>query len=582
MGKTFFLISFLFLNILLVQTLNAQSKSSKTKFSQNDIEKNKIFYETFHLYKYKNKKFSSTKDTLFPILFVDDRNYKGIINYGVQFRSKNFDNFQYLEGLHMHFLKVEFEKAIFNPKDSIVEIEGYVSGGWGDLAKKELKEIGLENKIDIFLGDKIDTIYNYQFGKIVNQEFIDVKLNGADVNETTILDTFPAFYFKNYSHYRTSSQKGKRYFKIKGKVKNNTLLVFGGHYCYSEVFDLSSMVFDPKKNKQKKIIKREGLSYVTLIQNNELLSEVGKEKTKELNYYTYTDEAENYILKRLYVKAKEQYVALDKKYPVLFARDIHNAIRCAVLSRDYENAYFWAEKLAKKGVPFKYFDSKIFNLLKKNKEWNNFNIKYNSIYNEFQARRDIKFKIEIEKLLQEDQADYGLTDRKEPKVLFDTTERVTNKLIDLLNDKGYPSEEKIGVYTKNDTVIIPFPNYNVLIRHAIQQKPKRLEVLNDLLTKSIKKYEYDSKRSPNNVFNYNSCFHIYKGNLYNSKSCGSNDLMVRKMKFIFNNSNGFFIHTDNYVITEYNKENPEEYDKIYKEQFNFVMKIADNWGFYEN
>ncbi len=580
--KAIFIISFFIINNLLIHTVSAQNKKLKNNFNQLDFEKNKIYDQTYNLWRYRNKWVANKNDTIIHPNFVDDRNYKGLINYGVQFRSKNFENFHFIEGHHMFFLKVDFEKTIFNSKDSIIEIEGYVSGGWDNLAKKELIEKGVDSRIDVFLGVKTDTTKNLFYRKFVNEELIEVKLNGVEVNENTILDTFPAFYFKNYSHYRTSPN-GKRYFKIKGKVTNNTLLAFGGYNCYSEVFDLNAMVYYPKKNKQKKINHRKEISYITLIKDNQLLSRNGKDNTKvkEINYYTYTEEAENYILKGQFAKAKEQYIALIKEFPVLFARDIHNAIRCAMFSRDYENAYFWSEKLAKKGIGIKYFDSKPFILLKKHKEWTNFIVKYDSIYNEFRSRIDIRFKVEIEKLLEEDQAVYGVANRKEPRVLFETTEKITAKLIDLLNNKGYPSEEKIGVYINNDTVIIPFPDYHVLIRHAIQQKPKNLEILNNLLNKNIKKLEYDSKRSSNNVFNYNSCFHIYKGNLLNSKSCGSNDLMVRKMKLIFNNPHGFFIHTDNYTITEYNKENHEENDKFYNEQFNFVMKITDNWDFYE-
>lgn len=581
MRKSFFTVVILILTNLFGQNQYGQSKKLKTKFHQKDFKKNKIEDETYHLWKYKYLNSTNIKDTLIPSLFVDDRNYKGLINYGVQFKSKDFRTFQFLENHQMWFLTVNFEKTVFNPKDSIIEIEGYVSGGWGDLDSKKLKEKNIENRLDIFLGEKKDTIVHCYLGKVVNEELIEVKLRGRDANENTILDTFPAFYFKNNSHYKTLP-KGKRNFKIKGKVTPKTILTFGDLGCYSEVFDLSTMVYYPKKNKQKKIIQREKLSHITLIRDNQLLSRNGIVKAKEINYYTFTEAAEDFILKRQFVKAKEQYNLLNKNYNTVFARDIHNAIRCAIFSRDYENTYFWAEKLAKKGVPFKYFNSKIFNLLKKHKEWNNFSKKYDSIYNEFQSKKDIKFKKEIEKLVEEDQADYGLANRKEPKVLFETSERVTNKLVDLLNNKGYPTEEKIGVYTKNDTILNPYPEYNVLIRHAIQQKVKKLEILDDLLAKSIQKLECDSKRSTNNVFFNNSCFHIYKGNLYNSKSCGSNDLMVRKMKFIFNNPYGFFIHTDNYVISEYNKENPEEYDKYYNEQFHFVMKITDNWEFYEN
>ncbi|KIX21805.1 hypothetical protein SY27_03695 [Flavobacterium sp. 316] len=582
MKKTILILFLFTLNILTIPAVNGQNTRLKSKYSQRDFEINKIHDQTYNLWQYKNRFISKKNDTLPHSYFVDDRNYKGLINYGVSFRSKDFRNFHFSENLHMFFLKVDFEKVLFNPNDSIIEIEGYISGGWDNLAKKKQTENSVENRIDVFLGEITDTIKNCYYSKIVNEEAIEVKLNNSKVDETTILDTFPAFYFKNYSYYRTSL-RGRRSFKIKGKITNNTLLAFGEKNCYSEIFDLSAMVYSPKKNKRKKIKKRENSAYRTIMINNELVADIEKQKAKnkEINYYTYTEKAEDYILKRQYAKAKEQYLLLDKEYPLLFARDLHNAVRCAVLSRDYKNAFYFGEKLAKKGVDIKYFNTSVLNPLKRNPSWNNFTVRYDSIYKESLEKFNTNLKTQIEALKDEDQADYGLTNRKEPKVLYETTERVTNKLIELLKKEGYPSEEKTGIYTKNDTVINPFPEYHVLIKHATQQKAKNLETLNKLLEKSIKNFEYDSKRSTNNVFYHNSCFHIYKGNLYISKSCGSNEIMVRKMKFIFNNPYGFFIHNDNYIVTEYNKENPEEYDKYYKENYNFVMKLTDDWFFYE-
>lgn len=573
-------ILFIIINNILILSVNAQKKRIKSQFSQQDLEMNKVYDETFHFWKYNNIKILSQKDTLFPPYFIDDRNYKGLINYGIQFKSKDFRNFYYLEGRYMYFLKVDFLKVLFNPNNNIIEIEGYITGGWGDLAIKEQREKGIENYVDVFLGEKKDTIKKLYYSSVVNEEFIEVTLDQNQVDETTILDTFPAFYFKNYSYYRTKESKGKRFFKIKGKITSNTLLAFGDTYCYSEIFDIGSMVFYPNKNKRKKIKNEKKPAYRTLIVNNVLLSK--KEEVKETNYYTYTKEAENYIVKRQYVKAKEQYIALHKKYPILFARDLHNAIRCAVFSRDYENAFNWAELLAKKGLGVNYFNAKVLAPLKRNKQWDSFSEKYDSIYNEFQNNKNTKLKQEIEKLVNEDQADYGLANRKGPKILFETTERVTDKLIALLKKEGYPSEEKIGVYTKNDTILIQSPEFQVLIRHAIQQTPKNLDDLKSLLDIAIKNLEYDNERSVNNILFNNSCFHIYKGNLYNSKSCGDNELMVRQMKFMFNNPYDFIIHNDNFVVTEYNKENPEEYDTFYKEQFNFIMKLTDDWEFYLN
>lgn len=581
MRKTFFVLVVLVLTSLFGQHQYAQNKDVKTKFYQKDFEKNKLDEDIYHLIKYKYSHSTDKKDTLVPSLFVDDREYKGLKNYGVQFNSKDFRVFETFENHRMWYLKVFFETTIFNPKDSIIEIEGYITGGWGDSTDKHSKKIGVKNRIDVFLGHKKDTIFNCYYSTTINKELINVTQNGVEVNENTIIDTFPAFYFKNYSHYKTASN-GKRYFKIKGKVSVNTVLAFGDIGCYTEIFDLSTMIYKSKKNRRKKIIKRDLPAYKILIKDNIVLSDIQKEKTKtkETSYYTYTEEAENSILKRQYTKAKEQYNLLNKNYKVIFARDIHNAICCALFSRDYENAFYWAAQLAKKGVGINYFNSKTFILLKKQKQWNSFSLKYDSLYHHFQNSRNTKLKEELEKLVEEDQADYGLANRKDSKVLYETTERVTNKLIALLKEEGYPSEEKIGVYTKNDTVLNPFPEYHVLIRHAIQQNPKNIEALNDLLIKSALKLEHDNKRSSIEKFYNNSCFHIYKGNLYNSKSCGFNDLAVRKMKFIFNNPYGFFIYTENYIVTEYDKESPEAYDKYYNENFNYIMKISDNWEFY--
>jgi hypothetical protein len=343
------------------------------------------------------------------------------------------------------------------------------------------------------------------------------------------------------------------------------------------------MIYYPEKDNRKKIIKKQETDCRTLIINNKLVSDIEKEEVQkeEINYYTYTQNAENYILIRQYAKAKEQYNLLSQNYPSLFAKDIHNAIRCAILSRDFKNAFWWSEKLAFKGVELPYFNSKIFNGMRKNPEWKSFSIKYDSICKLTKKNLNLKLIKELTDLLTEDQADYGLENRKDSKVLYETTERVTGKLIDLLKREGYPSEEKTGVYVEKDTILISFPDYTVLFRHAVQQKPKNLAVLNELLDKSSNALEYDRKRSSIDVMPGNSCFHIYKGNLYNSKSCGRNDLMVRKMTFRFSNAYGFIMDYGNFIVSEYNPNNPKEWDDYYEQNYNFIMKLTEDWEFYE-
>ncbi|MNX98942.1 hypothetical protein D3C86_1313690 [compost metagenome] len=192
---------------------------------------------------------------------------------------------------------------------------------------------------------------------------------------------------------------------------------------------------------------------------------------------------------------------------------------------------------------------------------------------------NFKLKQELNDLCKEDQDDYGLKNRKTPQILYETTERVTGKFIELLRREGYPSEEKVGSNVINDTVLISFPDYTVIITHALQQKPKNLTVLNEFLDKSTYALEFDRKRSPMDVEFNNSCFHIYKGNLYNSKACGKNDLMVRKITFKFNNPYGFIMDYGNFITSEYDPNNSKEWDDYYEQNYNFVMKLNENWNF---
>ncbi len=582
MKKTNFIVTLFILNIFFINTIYGQSKRLKSSYSQRDFEKNKVFDTTYHLWKFNNKWIPKKNDTLQQLYFVDDRNYKGLINYGVQFKSKDFQNFHYLEGRHMHFLRVAIEKALFNPKDSILEIEGYVSGGWGDLSNKVKKETGLENHIDVFLGERKDTIKNCYYSSVVNEEFIEVTLNHRQVDENTILDTFPAFYLKNSSHYKTTP-KGKRYFKIKGKVTTNTYLALGGMNCYSEIFDLSAMVYTPNKNRRKKIEPREITSYKTLIVNNKLVEDADKEKAtlNNISYYDFTEKAENLILRGQYAKAKEQYLLLDKEYATLFARDIHNALRCAIKSRDYTNAFYWGEKLAKKGISIQYFNSSALAPLKRNLNWKNFSIAYDSILKNTKPSFNNELKIQIDNLKEEDQIDYRLATRKDHKTRYETTVRVTEKLVNLLKKEGYPSEEKIGIETKKDTILNYAPEFNVLIMHARQLQVNTLPQLEKQLVEFGKNMEYDYTRNNLKTEIYNSCYHIYKGKLYSAKGCGENDLTVKKIKFLFKNPYNFTFYNNQYDVISFEKENELELDRYYEENYNFITKLTDDWFFYE-
>jgi hypothetical protein len=57
--------------------------------------------------------------------------------------------------------------------------------------------------------------------------------------------------------------------------------------------------------------------------------------------------------------------------------------------------------------------------------------------------------------------------------------------------------------------------------------------------------------------------------------------MVKKMVFMFNNPNGFIIDNGNFIVSEYNPEDPIELDEHYNNNFKLVTKLTDDWKFYE-
>lgn len=567
------------LNLISICSAFGQNHAKSKSFNQKNFEKNKIFENAFHLWESKFNGDANVNDT--AKYFVDDRNYKGIVNYGVQFKSKDFRAFTFFENISMFFLSVDIESCMFNSMDNTIIVEGFVSGGWSHLRKNDTDFP--KNFINIYIGEKTDTTISRYYRYVVNKEKVETLWKNRIIGPNQVLDTFPSFYFKKPSCFVTEPN-GRRPFKISSKITSNTIMAFGAGGCYSEIFDIGTMVFQPNKNKRKKIIKKEFKESEIIMINNKLVSDIEKEKreAKEINYYTYTEKAENHILRRQYADANRAYLQLSEKYKVLFSRDLHNAIRAAVLSRDYQSAFLWGEKLANKGISIKYFNSRIFASLKRNIEWKNFSSRYDSISNNAIKGLDFTFKKKLEDLKDEDQSDYGLENRKEPRILFETTERVTEKLVELLKKEGFPSEEKVGVYIINDTILDSCPAYNVLVRHAVQQYPSKLEVLIKLLDDASDSLVYDKIRTSNHQNFTNACFHIYKGNLYNSKACGkANEQMLKKIQFMFANPNNFIVDQGDYIIREYNKESPEEYDKYYEENYNLIMKLTDDWEFYE-
>ena len=108
----------------------AQQKQQAFKtFKQEDFnayqfDKNKYDLWTENSYHY----YWTKNDT--ASYFLNPSDYKGIINYGVNFAARDKSTVNFIENYEVYYTDVIIEKCTFSVSDSIAEIEGQVTGGW--------------------------------------------------------------------------------------------------------------------------------------------------------------------------------------------------------------------------------------------------------------------------------------------------------------------------------------------------------------------------------------------------------------------------------------------------------------------
>lgn len=584
-------------SILLINIVFAQQTDGIIEFNKKDLMAHKVDHHVYNYWSQNSNWFDKRGfkkgDTL--AYFINEREYKGKVNYGMVCFSRNKSNCVIKENFKMYFLDVNIESFKYQTKDSTVIIEGIVKKGWSKKDKVYWEKGGWvdNNNINIYLGQKKDTISKLYFEpwelKAWEGEFI-YKLKDKEIKGSVVLDSFPSFYMKDYQYYETRKGSSRR-FQIKAKINPNTILVFGLESCYTEIFEIGKLVFERQEIRRKRIkidrIKRrktkpdEGY-FKFIIRNN--VQELYKNllfKPEKPWYYKVTAAAEDYILKRQYGKAREEYRKFLNKNHYVFSRDLHNAVRATALSRDYKTTILWCEKLTLKGIPLSYFNSQIFNKLRKTTSWRVFLLKHPALKEQYEKGLNQTLIAKLSELVAMDQKDYVAHSKGEleQSELYNTTERVNDKLIALLQQEGFPTEEKIGVKMINDSIPEIIPDYEVLITHAHQVTSSRLPEIKKIFNDNVKNGLYDASRSNlSELMNMGTCFMLYKGNLYYNKTCGLvNKKQLGLIDFSFNNKQGFIVNKGEFSILAYSKANEAEDTKFFEERFNFVKKLTNDW-----
>lgn len=510
--------------------------------------------------------------------FVDERKYKGVVNYGVNIESTDRRNVNFIESLILFRQKVIFDDFKFNSADSTISANGRILGRrTGDNWR------GVDNKIDIYLGKRKDTIRNIHFQFLWPNQNVITKFKGNIVKDSVVLDKFPAFCLSEYTKFK-STKGNERKFSITGKINENTILTFGLSSVFTEIYDIGKLIFSeyelPSKITRKELDINEPL---VIVQNNKVINSESAVNVEPDEYFEGIISAERSLLLKKYSKALEKYNILDQKYD-LFARDKHNALRCAVLTKNIDNAISWSNKLIELGIPTHYFDHQIFKEIARNKTWQIYLRDIKSKEQTNKINLDNKMISVLNQLIEKDQEVYKLNARKaiEWSEVLKRNDSVTKEFIKVIREFGFPTESKVGVDMKGKYTIST-PRYYVLIRHAYQNRSKYLNELNKIISENSKNQNYDHQRDKLEIFLENrTCYNIYKGSLYKENSCVITDMMMRsKIEFSFSDPNNFIISGLNFIVTPFEKSREKEDAHHFNNNFTFISKLTDDWFWYE-
>lgn len=538
------------------------AQTGKTKrFNNNQMLGYKIATPKQNYYNSKNS-FVPNQDTL--NYFVDERNYKVIQEHDIVFFNELNQIRDVIEVNPQQILEINFTKLQYHKSDSVFIAEGSIKDGWNGRGYQNFR-----NNVDVFIGNYQDTIsYSYAPDYLYKTKIV---FKGKETKGIFPIDSFPSIYMKNYSRFTTKSGND-RVFSIKGKINPESILAFGLRGHEAAIFDIGSLVFKQNLREiQKESWKKE----------NDSTKEINIVKTNADLYFEQVNIAEQFIVQGYLKRALDVYSDIFRKNNYAFAVDLNNAIRVSLAIKRFGSTLYFSKMLASKGVPLYFFNASDFVEFKTTKEWKMLKVTYPKLKSNFENTKNLALSNGLNQLVQEDQAVYEKHARKEVErsVLKPTTDSITRKWIELVSKHGFPSEEKIGMRIKNDTIINSTHEYAVLISHAHQtncdyllEMKKILHQAKDSLLFNTRSYDLkDVIREANLI--------IYKGNLYKQKGSQENEREIEKIKFIFNKKNTHYIMKGNYRV--YAVDHPDEDDSHIELFYDFVTKLTDDWYFYE-
>ena len=298
-------------------------------------------------------------------------------------------------------------------------------------------------------------------------------------------------------------------------------------------------------------------------------------------YFDLTNKAELKLIEGKHREAQKLYKEAFLYKDLAFSIDLYNSAITAILLKDKNEAFSSSFKLADRGVNSAFFSKNSeFQYLKaadKN-QWDSL-LSYAAHKATSFHTANFELKNAISGLIKRDQQVHramALNDTLFPEtVVKKIDDSISAELMKLFEKNGFLSEFNLGAEVRNDTVLAPYMDFNIIIRHNFQGivsydtlfAPICKKAINDGL---MHPYEYANLRDSNprngNLFFGTSNYYIrYKCAIYLSNSMSKEEKReidslrkgidlpllsesVLKIKYRIENPNTKFFFRDNYSI----------------------------------
>jgi len=182
------------------------------------------------------------------------------------------------------------------------------------------------------------------------------------------------------------------------------------------------------------------------------------------HYFTSINQAELSITDHKYSNALQYYNAAFAKQPTPMGQDLYNAAICAMRAGNNAQAFAWCLQLAEKGVPLTFFEQKAsFASLRRDTRWTAFVTDYRSKARTFRQRNQDALTF-LEGLLaassQANDFNRGHDPREPmPNRLSWVNDSLAQVLTTYMQQRGYLSEEQIGISIEQDTLLKGYPRF---------------------------------------------------------------------------------------------------------------------------